>query len=112
MCSARSSPSCAAGEGGLVAPRDEQALKTRWRVVSTGSHFREPPCKLFQALSGSFRQTFSSSKASSDSRSWHDPAVVFALQARGHWFDPSCAHPEIPGQHTDLGLSGRGLKIV
>src|ERR1022692_693536 len=26
-----------------------------------------------------------------------------ALQARGHWFDPSCAHPKRAGQTTDLG---------
>src|ERR1017187_3570264 len=25
----------------------------------------------------------------------------FALQARGHWFDPSCAHPEVFTFHQD-----------
>src|SRR5258708_984026 len=73
----------------------------------SGSHFREPPCKLFQTLPYILRQSFSSSNALSDSRSWDDLALVFALQARGRWFDPSCAHPERPGQGTDLGPAGR-----
>jgi LD-carboxypeptidase N-terminal domain len=59
-----------------------------------------------------FRQSFSSSKQMNDSVSWVDSALFFALQARGRWFDPSCAHPEIPGQSTTAGLTDRDLKIV
>src|SRR5258708_3596074 len=72
-----------------------------WRC--SGSHLREPPCTLFQALPGIFRQSFSSSSAWTDWGSWCDSVAVFALQARGHWFDPSCAHEKDQVRvHIDL----------
>jgi hypothetical protein len=30
----------------------------------------------------------------SSSLSRHETTLRLALQARGHWFDPSCAHPK------------------
>ena len=96
--------------GGVVLPSfaataDELGRPSRHDLgaasgATCGSHLREPPCTLFQALPGIFRQSFSSSSAWTDSGSWCDSVAVFALQARGHWFDPSCAHEETPGQST------------
>ena len=59
----------------------------------SGNHFREPPCILVQASAGIPGHRFRSSRRYMSSGTWCDSHPGFALQARGHWFDPSCAHP-------------------
>jgi hypothetical protein len=64
----------------------------------SGNHLREPPCKLSQASRGisehGFRRSSAWNRVCELDLLW----AVFALQARGHWFEPSCAHQVFPAR--------------